>query len=62
MFNFHNKMREGSENYVTEHYYKDYGLLNKSRMEHLPHGRNVDWRDLPNVVTILDNGERTEKL
>ena len=58
---FQRQMRRNSPS-LLDHYTKEMSELVKIRMELIPTEPGSDWRDLPNIVMRLEDGNYTEKL
>ncbi|OXU20811.1 hypothetical protein TSAR_006495 [Trichomalopsis sarcophagae] len=60
---FQRKLRAGvSDSLLLDHICKDLGPLVEARMAHIPTVSGSDWRDLPNIVIPLSDGNHTNKL
>merc|ERR1712241_1463006 len=58
---FQKKIR-GDQQVLRDHICKDMSALVEARMERIPVAPGSDWRDLPNSIVTLKNGEKTRKL
>merc|ERR1712241_160673 len=58
---FQKKIR-GDQQVLRDHICKDMSALVEARMDRIPVAPGSDWRDLPNSIVTLKNGEKTRKL
>lgn len=59
---FQRKMREGLSDTLVDHICKEMAPIVEARIHFIPGNPGSDWRDLPNVATVLRDGTMTNIL